>query len=348
MSVNSGDDNVYLSVTAAILAIPCLLIGAVIFSDFLPFSSGYGSNDFQYEQLRLPPAQTPTDIGSTVFIEGGTFMMGAPPDAGGNPLVPGRIWLEMASPAHEVLVDSFEIGKYEVTATEFCKFLNDDDRGGGALRYIFVTGNGTIDYDDEFLPRKGYEWAPAIDVSFEGARRYCEWLSEKTGEQYRLPSEIEWEFAARGTEARTYPWGEESPVGRCYLGAHYLSHHGNRPERPWVATVGTFSEFSTPEGVNDLIGNAEEWCSNRHYDYSATPMSKLLPPDEYVRFLRGEDPVSAAPLANVHASSTSTRGGQYVDNRKHAASTGWTRYTGGLRSLIKRNGCSFRVLKEVD
>lgn len=245
----------------------------------------------------------PSELGKMVFIKGGMFLMGQPPDP------PKDKWSHRQLPAHEVRVDEFYLGKYLVTAREFCEFLNSR----GARSDAYLLGDeawlaATIERieswheegvysrfeadkrilaarlasrrrpacsimrDDDtglFRPRRGVDYCPANCVTWLGASAYCEWLSERTGKKYRLPTEAEWEYAARGREGRRYPWGDQSPFGppdsagaasRTPYGV-YGSRFGVYLSVPNVA-VGSFAHGDTPEGVCDMDGYLSQWCSD--------------------------------------------------------------------------------------
>jgi formylglycine-generating enzyme required for sulfatase activity len=95
---------------------------------------------------------------------------------------------------------------------------------------------------------------PAVNVTWHTACAYCEWLSRKTGDRVRLPTEEEWEFAARGPKSRKYPWGEEKPDPTR---ANYSETKIGAP-----SPVGQFPKGNTPEGVSDMAGNVWEWTSS--------------------------------------------------------------------------------------
>ncbi|RIK08242.1 MAG: hypothetical protein DCC49_09270 [Acidobacteria bacterium] len=94
---------------------------------------------------------------------------------------------------------------------------------------------------------------PVAGLTWYEARAYCNWLSEQTGDKYRLPTEPEWEAAARGLDGRDYPWGE---TWRAWAG-NTPATHVRRP-----SPVGVFPAGDTPEGIADLIGNVLEWTSS--------------------------------------------------------------------------------------
>ena len=110
---------------------------------------------------------------------------------------------------------------------------------------------------------------PAVSVSWQDAVAFCKHLSDidKSGAAYRLPTEAEWEYAARGREGRKYPWGGESPSRK----------HANRAGRedgfPGLAPVGSFPKGATPLGILDVAGNAAEWCADWYGPYPAAPQT---------------------------------------------------------------------------
>jgi len=103
---------------------------------------------------------------------------------------------------------------------------------------------------------------PVVGVCWHEARAYCAWLSAQTGQDYRVPSEVEWEVAARGQAARRYPWEGDFDPGRCNS---FESHvRGTTP-------VGVFPDGDTPQGIADMSGNVCEWTGSlyRPYPYRA-------------------------------------------------------------------------------
>ncbi|MFQ6024522.1 MAG: formylglycine-generating enzyme family protein, partial [Acidiferrobacterales bacterium] len=176
-------------------------------------------------------------------------------------------------PTHDVVLASFSIDRYEVTNAQFARFLNTldatavRDAPAGSVRKRDVEGadapllfddGGTvmplIELNDEdariglasgrFAPRPGFEDHPVTEVTWYGARAYCAWRGG------RLPTEAEWEAAARGREARTYPWGEEPPNAKRAV-------FGRR--RGETEPVGERPAGATPEGIHDLAGSLAEW-----------------------------------------------------------------------------------------
>ena len=97
-----------------------------------------------------------------------------------------------------------------------------------------------------------------VDVSWDAATAYCRWLSETTGQRYRLPSEAEWEKAARGTDGRIYPWGNQPPdERRCNFNNNVKD----------TTPVGSYPAGVSPYGCYDMAGNVWEWTSSLSWDY---------------------------------------------------------------------------------
>jgi formylglycine-generating enzyme required for sulfatase activity len=134
-------------------------------------------------------------------------------------------------PSHEVQVAAFQIDRTEVTQAAYEKCM----QAGKCSKPV-----------GEFDPR-AYCWHPVVGVSWDQARDYCKWQGK------RLPTEIEWEKAARGSDGRTFPWGEDPPT--CDR-ATFQSCGGA------VTRVGTTKAGASPFGVFDLAGNVREWLAN--------------------------------------------------------------------------------------
>lgn len=189
----------------------------------------------------------------------------------------------MEGDKYTVRVSSFYMDKYEVTNEDYCRFLNDGNEGywtptpwGHQIQKDEKGRFVIAERDREGKPRPDYPKMPAADVSYYQAKGYAEWAHK------RLPTEAEWEYAAGGKEARTYPWGDEEPdKTRTGFGGPILP-------------VGSFPKGQTPEGVFDLLGNVTEWCADRYSEdyYRKAPPHNLLvdpqgPPSGYSRMTRG-------------------------------------------------------------
>jgi formylglycine-generating enzyme required for sulfatase activity len=175
---------------------------------------------------RLTIARQPWEP-ETILIDAAEFIMGSAPGDG----IPGA-----ETPAHSVFLPAYRIGLYPVTNEEYAAFLahntyhDQPSTSGWFLRE----------------PPPGQERHPVTGVSWHDAMAYCQWLSQATGRRYRLPTEAEWEKAARGKDGHRYPWGNEWDDARV-----------NRTGE--AAPVDAIPQGGSPFGVLDLIGNVQEW-----------------------------------------------------------------------------------------
>jgi formylglycine-generating enzyme required for sulfatase activity len=152
-------------------------------------------------------------------------------------------WFEMGSndgeddekPVHRVLLDTFYMDKYEVTVGEYTAFFRSTGR------------QGLLDYVATYAPGGQY---PVVGVSWDDAEAYCRWAGKQ------LPTEAQWEKAARGTDRRQYPWGNEAVDGKR---ANYA---GKADGYEYTAPVGTFPSGKSPYGIEDLAGNVWEWVQD--------------------------------------------------------------------------------------
>lgn len=142
---------------------------------------------------------------------------------------------------HLVTLPAFSIGKYPVTNAQYAAFVRQNkERRPLQANWLFTT------------PPAGRLDHPVAGITWHDAAAYCAWLSAQSGRSYRLPSEAEWEKAARGRDTRTHPWGEEAPTpAYCNTGGHQT--------RPVTAS----SEGCSPYNVCDMAGNVREWTTTR-------------------------------------------------------------------------------------
>jgi formylglycine-generating enzyme required for sulfatase activity len=186
-----------------------------------------------------------------VAVPGGVFRMGTPEGE------PGRAADE--GPQHPVRVRPFWMEKTETTWDEFDRYWRDrDDPEGRHVRPLNPEADAvtrpTPPYADETwgYGREGY---PVIAISHHAAMEYCRWLARKTGKLYRLPTEAEWEWAARAGTPTAYSFGNDP----AKLG-QYAWYADNAEDQ--THPVG--KKLPNPWGLYDLYGNAAEWCLD-HY-----------------------------------------------------------------------------------
>ena len=184
-----------------------------------------------------------------VKIPAGKFWMGAQKDdpKGRNydPEANVGDWNE--SPPHEVELDDFQIGRYPVTVAEFQRFVEDggyEEEGWWKAAGGFGQSKGPDDWDEQLR----HPTRPMVNVSWHEASAYCAW------NRSRLPTEAEWERAARGAEGRKYPWGSGKP-------SHKHANFGSKVGH--AMPVGLYPRGCTPDRIHDLAGNVWEWCADR-------------------------------------------------------------------------------------
>lgn len=180
-----------------------------------------------------------------VRIPAGKFLMGTTKEQAEQVIKEGgESWKEYTKreqPQHTVELSEYFIGKYPVTNREYQAFVRE-------AKYKPPQG-----WDgDQFPAEKGSH--PVVDVSWNDASEYCKWLSGKTQKNYRLPTEAEWEKAARGEDGRIYPWGNDFDPKRANTSESGI---GN------TSDVGKFSpQGDSPYGCADMAGNVWEWCND--------------------------------------------------------------------------------------
>jgi formylglycine-generating enzyme required for sulfatase activity len=180
------------------------------------------------------------------------------------------------TPEHDVFLSGYWIGKTEVTNEQYVMFLNDSgiDHKDGCQRKQCIDTKKDYRFSHilgskgNYYVESGYKNHPVTDISWYGAVEYCTWLSKKTGFDFKLPTEAQWEKAARwldGVDEKRgfmFPWGDQEP-GKTL--ANFNSEK--------IATVDSYHEGASPYGLLNMAGNVWEWCSD-WYDgkyYSKSP-----------------------------------------------------------------------------
>ena len=176
-----------------------------------------------------------------VRIPAGKFLMGFTKEQAAKAIKDGmhKGAVEREQPQHIVQLPEYSIGKYPITNREYQAFVRD-------AKYKPPHG-----WDgNQFLADRGSH--PVVYVSWDDATAYCKWLSEKSGKSYRLPTEAEWEKAARGEDGRIYPWGNGFDPTRA---------NTNEAKIGDTSDVGKFSpQGDSLYGCADMTGNVWEWC----------------------------------------------------------------------------------------
>ncbi len=153
-------------------------------------------------------------------------------------------------PEHKVYVDAFYIDKYEVSATAYAEFLNAVDNVKG---YYLDNKFGVLTFTGRFAPRPGLEAFPINNVNWNGAKAFCKWKGK------RLPTEAEWEKAARGADKRLFPWGNTPPTPEQ---ARYLQAWTEERKHRVMVPVDALEAGKSPYGVFNMAGNVKEWVDD--------------------------------------------------------------------------------------
>jgi formylglycine-generating enzyme required for sulfatase activity/pimeloyl-ACP methyl ester carboxylesterase len=194
---------------------------------------------------RFTTATTPIIPDTMITIPAGSFQMGCDPEHNG-----GYECFQYELPLHTVYLDSYQIDKYEVSNFHYAQCVSAGGCGtpssnSSSTRLLYY---GNHDYDN----------FPVINVSWYDANAYCSWAGK------RLPSEAEWEKAARGTQLISYPWGDSPPD--CLI-ANYFNETTSTFCNGDTVEIGSYVSNASIYGVLDLSGNVFEWV-NDWYDFS--------------------------------------------------------------------------------
>ena len=240
------------------------------------------------------------DPKNMVLVSSGFFIMGS------------NRSLEDEAPEHRVYLDSYWIDKYEVSAGKFAEFLNTLDNVKG---YYLDNKFGTLYYDSRFHSRPGLENYPINNITWHAADEYCKWKEK------RLPTEAEWEKAARGTTAQAYPWGNIPPSDTL---ARYFQTWTKEEKHKVMVPVQALTEGQSPFGLYNMAGNVKEWVD-----------------DWYDREYYNEQSEYANPRGPIGGEFKVVRGGSWRDMKGFIYST--FRNSGNPKSRMDDYG--FRCAK---
>jgi len=273
-----------------------------------------------------------------VKVPTGEFMMGdtLSPEDVDRRWPGGQIeWYKDAHPRHRVRIGrDFFVGALPVTRGQFAQFVNktryvtDAEKAGTARAYK----------DGKWGEQKGVNWRsplfeqtdehPVVCMSWNDAKAYCEWLSKTEGVEYRLPSEAEWEYAARaGSDATTWYWGDDEQGAQgcanvaCKSEGWQYYFKGVEDGYKFTSPAGVFQPNAF--GLHDMIGNVWEWCEDVwHNGYQGAPTD------------------GSAWTAGGNTSARVLRGGGWFYNPSYCRSAFRTRFTPDFRI----NYVGFRVV----
>ena len=224
-----------------------------------------------------------------VWIAAGTFRMGDIRGTGSSD----------EKPVHEVSVERFAIGRYPVTVGEFQQFVKatsyntEAEKGDGA--YVRKEGKWQrvkdANWRNPYFPQTANQ--PVVCISWHDVMVYIEWLSQQTKQQYRLPTEAQWEYAARAGTETDYSWGNDIGKNRANCDGS-----GSQWSDKQTSPVGSFEP--NPFGLYDTVGNVWEWtCSKYEDSYQGAEQHCLSKDDGSRRVVRGGSWDSEPTFARV-------------------------------------------------
>ena len=242
---------------------------------------------------------------SMIAVPGGEFTMGSPEDE------PFRNTDE--GPQRRIRISPFFMGEVEVTWDQFWSFYSETMSEGRTPPSVIYENNSRKDIDAVSgptppfgIPDQGWGMGsrPAITMTHYSAQTFCQWLSLKTGRKYRLPTEAEWEYAARGKEGNPFPWTQKESKSEdgCFF-ANFKPDRGNYTKDGNLITskVGTYDAKSN--GLYDMAGNVAEWTSTVYTESGVLSMGDINPNIEY----------NAAKEDPYAMKKKSVRGGSWKD-----------------------------------
>ena len=183
--------------------------------------------------------------------------------------------------------DSYHLDMFEVTNEEYALFLNErGNRQEEGVYWVELRSRFALIEEKEgiFAAKDSFETHPVVEVSWHGARAYCEWAGK------RLPTQREWRYACEGSEELKYPWGEAFEQGYANIYGHKYDGYVR------TSPVGTFPEGASPFGIMDMAGNVWEWTQS----------------EGDLQFIRGGSWVNGNTLAQCDKRSNTTDAHSYV------------------------------------
>ncbi len=225
------------------------------------------------ENSRVPGAafRDCDDCPEMIVVAAGHFVLGTPSTETAR-----GIQAAEADAVPITVPRDFALGRYEVTRAQYARFIVDSGyeprpgcRGWDPALERF-TEDARRGWQNPALPAAPLDEHPVTCVSFTDAQAYVQWLTRETGERYRLPSEAEWEYAARAASTGLRPWGDDADAGCAHANAYDLiadaafrlgwRHAACRDGFTDLAPVGQFA--ANAFGLQDMIGNAREWVQD--------------------------------------------------------------------------------------
>ena len=279
------------------------------------------------------PGKTP----AMVVVPTGSFQMGAPDSEGDH--------IAAETPQHQVTISKgFAMARSAITVGQFREFVRasgyvpDSIKLGGASVYDEQSGalrdDSRASWQDDYAGHRAGENLPVVNISWGDAKAYADWLSQRTGKVYRLPSEAEFEYALRGGTTTRYWWGDGTPThlvenltgsgDRSHIGRRWSHSFRGYSDGFWgPAPVMTFA--ANPFGLYDINGNVSQWVQDCwHESYVSAP-------------------ADGSGWLNPGCSTHVVRGGSWGSSPDQVNSA----YREGADGSMRSGRVGFRVLREL-
>lgn len=270
---------------------------------------GVAPGEHETRSIWLPPKGSLSN--NEVYVPAGWFWAG------------GDSQVELCFPRQKLWVEGFTLQRFPTTNAEYIEFLNDLVRQGReeeALLYVPRERASTERVAGAMIYKRnerGFfylgpdadgdiwdpEW-PVIMVDWWSAKAYADWLRETTGQPWRLPTELEWEKAARGVDGRFFPWGDHFDASWCCMRDSHI------PGRLTPSVIDSYPVDESPYGVRGMAGNSRDWCIDKYTPEGHIRNNQALPaptvaeedPDIYRTFRGGSwlGQASGVRLASRH------------------------------------------------
>jgi sulfatase modifying factor 1 len=295
-------------VTSYFLAGRRLMTNQWLFAAVTTLLCGAAASGGMQPQATQPAQELTLDLGDNVTLKvlkipAGKFMMGSP--EGEKDRSEDEAW-------HEVTMGkAFYMGITAVTVDQFSAFVKDTglktDAENEGTSFGFEITDGKLamntvsggSWRNPSFDQKGNH--PVVQVSWNDARAFCDWLSKKTGMRVDLPTEAQWEYSCRAGTRTAYPWGDNPDEGKGWANCRDQSLKKKLPNVPSTWTFFTWDDgfiYTSPVasfkpngfGLYDMTGNTWQWCQDRYGDYEKGAGASSL------RVLRG-GAWSGRPLA---------------------------------------------------